>query len=225
MSRIDPAASAALDGDVLPIWLIFLDFADEPLRGCTAGFDFTVTGTGDPELDGHTFEAINSRMVDISDINSGQGGTDTVSVQISGIAGLDSDALDQMNNAALYQGRLARLWRIIRDLEGNQIGAVQAYYTGYMTGAYVDSSPTEQIINLDIEGYLSAYSAPSNRTYLDQELYDPGDLSARAAIAIANSSGADPSIGSGVASVGNSISGGGSSSGGYSSSWKRANEF
>lgn len=201
MSRPDPAASAALSGDVLPIWLVFMDFADEPLRGCTGGFDFTVTGTGDPDLDGKTFESINSRMVDVSDIDSGEGGTDTVQVRISGIPGLDNEALDQLNNPALYQGRVCRMWRIIRNTAGEQIGGVQAYYTGYMVGAFVQSDPDEQIIQIDVEGYISAYSAPSMRTYLDQELYDAGDLSARAAIAIANSSGADPSVGDGPASL------------------------
>lgn len=200
MNRISPAASAALGGDVLPIWLIFMDFADEPLRGCTGGFDFSVTGTGDPDLDGKTFECINSRMIDVSDIDSGTGGTDTVQVRISGLAGLDNEALDQLNNPPLYQGRLCRLWRIIRNTDGEMIGGVQAYYTGYLSGAFVQSDPDEQIIHFDVEGYISAYSAPSMRTYLDQELYDAGDLSARAAIAIANSSGADPAVGSGPSS-------------------------
>jgi hypothetical protein len=39
-----------------------------------------------------------------------------------------------------------------------------------------------------IESYLAALTSASNRTYLDQERYDAGDLSARAAIAIANGS-------------------------------------
>lgn len=195
MSRIDPVAYAALEHDVLPIWLIFMDFADEPLRGCTGGFDFTVTGSGDPDLDGHVFESINSRMIDVSDVSSGEGGTDTVRVQISGIPELDDEALNQMNNPPLYQGRLIRLWRLLRNTNGEQVGGIQAYYTGYMTGAYVQSDASDQIITIDVEGYIAAYSEPSMRTYLDQEKYDAGDLSARAAIAIANSSGADPSVG------------------------------
>lgn len=194
MSRPDPAASAALGGDVLPIWLVFMDFADSPLRGNTAGFDFTVTGTGDPDLDGHVFESINSRMMDFGDIDSGQGGTDTLQIRISGIPTLDDEALNQLNNPYLYQGRVCRLWRIIRDAGGAQVGGVQACYTGFMAGAFVQSEPGDQVILIDVEGYISSYSAPSMRTYLDQELYDAGDLSARAAIAIANSSGADPSL-------------------------------
>lgn len=202
MSRPDPTASAALDGDVRPIWLIYLDFLDEPLRGCTAGQTLTFSGTGDPDLDGQTFDGINSQMIDVSDVSSSEGGTDTLTVEISGIATLDADMLDAVNNPAIYQGRLARLWRIIRDASNTQAGGVQAYYTGYMTSCVVDSQPTEQIITVQIEGYIAAHSAPSMRTYLDQESFDPGDLSARAAIAIANGAGADPSIGAGVASGG-----------------------
>lgn len=198
MSRPDPAASAALDGDVLPIWLVYLDFADEPLRGCTAGQTLSFSGSGDPDLDGHTFDGINSQMIEVSDVSSSEGGTDTVTVVVSGIASLDSDMLDAINDPSIYQGRVARLWRIIRDTSGAQVGGIQPYYTGYMVTGYVSSEPDEQTITIQIEGYISAHSAPSFRTYLDQESFDPGDLSARAAIAIANGVGADPGIGGNV---------------------------
>ena len=206
MSRPDPTASAALDGDVRPIWLIYLDFLDEPLRGCTAGQTLTLSGTGDPDLDGQTFDGINSQMLDVSDVSSTESGTDTLTVEVSGLPVLDSDMLDAINNSAIYQGRLARLWRIIRDASNTQAGGVQAYYTGYMTSCVADSQPTEQIITVQIEGYIAAHIAPSMRTYLDQESFDPGDLSGRAAIAIANGAGADPGIGN---SVSNPSGGGG----------------
>lgn len=198
MSRPDPAASAALDGDVLPIWLVYLDFADEPLRGCTAGQTLSFSGSGDPDLDGHTFDGINSQMIEVSDVSSSESGTDTVTVVVSGIAMLDDDMLDAINDPSIYQGRVARLWRIIRDTSGAQVGGIQPYYTGYMVTGYVSSEPDEQTITIQIEGYISAHSAPSFRTYLDQESFDPGDLSARAAIAIANGVGADPGIGGNV---------------------------
>lgn len=198
MSRPDGPASAALDGDVKPVWLIFLDFDDDPLRGCTAGQSLTFSGSGDPDLDGFTFDGINSQMIDVADISSSQGGTDTVTVRVSGIASLDADMLNAINDPSIYQGRTARIWRIIRDQSNAQIGGVQAFYTGYMVSGVVESEPTEQVINIQIEGYISAHSEPSYRSYLDQESFDAGDLSARAAIAIANGAGADPSIGGGV---------------------------
>lgn len=194
MSRPDTAASAALDGDVKPIWLIYLDFLGNPLRGCTAGMDLTITGSTDPDLEGHTFEGINSQLLDVTDISTGEGGTDTVTIRVSGIPDLDDDAINDINNPAIYQGRTARLWRIIRNGDSEQMGGIQPYYTGYMVGGMIDSQPDEQVIEIQVEGYISAHSAPSMRTYLDQELYDAGDLSARAAIAIANGVGGDPAI-------------------------------
>ena len=202
MSRPDSVAGAALDGDVRPVWLIYLDFLSDPLRGCTAGQSLQFSGYGDPDLDGHTFEGINSQMLDVGDVSSNEGGTDTVTVTVSGIASLDADMLTAINDPTEYQGRTARLWRIIRGPDAVQIGGIQAYYTGYMTSGLVDSQPGDQTITIQVEGYISAHSQPSMRTYLDQESFDAGDLSARAAIAIANGAGADPGIGSGVSSGG-----------------------
>lgn len=42
------------------------------------------------------------------------------------------------------------------------------------------------MINLEVETYLAFFGQASNRTYLDQQLFDPGDRSAELAIAIAN---------------------------------------
>jgi hypothetical protein len=75
---------------------------------------------------------------------------------------------------------------MIRDENGTQRGAIQHYYTGYMTSLSIEGDASAQTIRLSIEGYLSAFNQASNRTYLDQELFDPGDQSAVAAIAIAN---------------------------------------
>lgn len=194
MSRPDALAGAALDGDIKPVWLIYLDFLDNPLRGCTAGQSLTFSAPSDPDLDGHTFDGINSEMLEVTDVSSSDGGTETVTIRISGLPDLDDDAINDINNPAVYQGRTARLWRIIRDEESEQAGGVQPYYTGYMVGGFVDSQPDESVIEIQVEGYIAAHSAPSMRTYLDQELYDPGDLSAKAAIAIANGTGADPAI-------------------------------
>jgi hypothetical protein len=58
-----------------------------------------------------------------------------------------------------------------------------------MMGVRVAGSADEQTIAIVIETYLSILTAPSNRTYMDSERYDAGDMSGRATIAIANSTG------------------------------------
>lgn len=194
MSRPDANASAAIDRQVIrPVFFAFLDIQGDELRACTAGRSLKVEGTGDPDLDGFVFEGINPTVVDIGPVRAKDGGSDAVTAKLSGLLTLDNELLNLVGDADNWQGRTARLWRMIRDADGVQRGAIQHYYTGYMTALSIDGDPDQgQTILLTIEGYLAAYSQASNRTYMDQALYDPGDLSAAAAIAIANGNSGSP---------------------------------
>lgn len=187
MSRPDSTAAAQLDQEVFrPVFFAYLDIVDDPVRANTSGMDWPLSGTGDDDLDGFTFEGINADFANVSPVKAGTGGTDTVTAEISGIVGLDDDMLAQVGDKANWQGRVARLWRIIRDEDGVQQGAIQHYYTGYMMSLDIGGSPENQYIRITIESYVGTITQPSNRTYLDQAKYDPGDESAKAAIAIAN---------------------------------------
>ncbi|KTT72614.1 hypothetical protein [Sphingomonas endophytica] len=196
MSRPDAAASAALDLQVIrPVFFAYLDILGDPLRACTAGRSLVVQGTGDSELDGFTFDGIDPTVVDIGPVRAKDGGSEAVTAKLSGILTLDAGLLALIGDGATWQGRTARLWRMIRDEDGVQRGAIQSYYTGWMTALSITGDPVGgQTINLTIEAYLAAYSQASNRSYQDQELFDPGDLSARAAIAIANGNSGSPLI-------------------------------
>lgn len=187
MSRPDATASAALDADYIrPGFFGFLDIVGDPIRVNTLGYDITITGSGFQEMDGYTFAGIDGRVVDIDPVRMRAGGSEQVTARLSGLRDLDNATLNTLGDRANWQGRPAMLWRMIRDATGTQQGAIQHYYTGYMVALGIKGDPFEQTIEVAIETYLAAFSAASNRTYLDQERYDPGDLSARAAIAIAN---------------------------------------
>jgi hypothetical protein len=195
LSRPDAAASAALDAQVIrPVWFAYLDIEGDPIRACTAARSITFTGTGDPDVDGKTFDAINPDVVEISSVRVKANGAEPVTAKLSGIATIDDETLALIGDKANWQGRAARLWRIIRNEHGEQIGALQHYYTGYMVALSVTGTPQSQTIVVKIESYLAAYSQPSNRTYLDQQEFDPGDLSAKAAIAIANGNSGNPLV-------------------------------
>ncbi|MCP3729249.1 hypothetical protein M9978_02310 [Sphingomonas sp. MG17] len=195
MSRPDAAASAALDAQVVrPVWFAYLDILGDPIRACTAARSITFTGIGDPDVDDQVFDAINPDVVEISSVRVKANGAEPVTARLSGIATIDADTLELIGDKSNWQGRVARLWRIIRDESGTQAGALQHYYTGYMVALSVTGTPQSQSISVKIESYLAAYSQASNRTYLDQEQYDPGDLSAKAAIAIANGTSGNPLI-------------------------------
>lgn len=205
MSLPDATAAAALDADVIqPVFLAWLDIDGDPLRANSSGATITITGASDPELDGE-YIGINHRLVSISPVRFGPGGSETVTAEISGIPGLDDDTLDQLADPANWRGRTARLWRLIRNASGVQQGGIQPYYTGYIVGLTVGGSPESQRISVRIESYIASLTAASNRSYLDQELFDAGDLSARAAIAIANgtsTNGISPGGGGGGGSFG-----------------------
>lgn len=196
MSHPDATAAAALDAQVIrPAFFAFLDLVGDPIKVTTAGYDWAFTGTGDADLDGFTYEGINADFVDVSEIKVSEGGSETVTAKISALPVIDAATFAIIADRANWQGRVARLWRIIRNEANVQQGGVQHYWTGYMTALAIRATADEgQTIEMTIEGYVSAHSQPSNRTYLDQELYDSGDLSAKAAIAIANGLSGNPLV-------------------------------
>lgn len=187
MSRPDEAASAALDAQVIrPGFFVYLDIAGAPVRVNTLGFDLTVTGTPYPEMNDQEFIGTDGKFVDIGAVQAKPGGSEQLVCRLSGLRDIDNETLNIIGDQSKWQGRPAYLWRMIRDENGSQQGAIQHYYTGYMVSLSIVGDDVEQLIELAIEGYLVAFSQASNRSYLDQELFDPGDLSASAAIAIAN---------------------------------------
>lgn len=192
MNGPDTAAQAALAERVRrPVTFCWLDIAGEPIRVTDAPYSFTFSDTGDEDLDGFTFEAVDARVVSISDVKAKEGGSDTLTLTLSGIAGVDGDTMSAIGNRASYQGRDARLWKAMLDpVMLTRVGQIWPYYTGYMAVPKISGDKTSQTISLEIETYLAFFSQASNRTYLDQSSFDPGDLSAELAIAIANGASA-----------------------------------
>ena len=171
-TRPDSAAQAALAADVRrPVTFAWLDLKGEAIRVTNAPYSVTFAGTGDEDLDGFTFTAVDPRVVSVGAIKAKEGGTDTLTLQLSGLAGVDDELMTQIGDRAAWAGRDCRLWRAMLDPQNmTRIGSLWAYYTGY----------------LSVESYLAFFGQASNRTYLDQQSYDPGDTSAALAIAIAN---------------------------------------
>lgn len=187
MSVPDATAAAALEADIIkPVFFAYLDIDTDPVRANSSGHDITPSGTGDGDLDGDLFIGIGHMFVDISSVKVSDQGTESVSAMLSGLPVIDEDTLNLLGDPANWQGRLARLWRVIRNAANVQQGGYQPYYTGYMTSLEIGGDESGQTITVTIETYLAAFSAAPNRTYLDQGRYDAGDMSPKAAISIAN---------------------------------------
>lgn len=187
-SRPDVTAQDALAATVRrPVTFAFLDFANEPMRVTNAPYNFTFSGTGDEDLDGHVFYAVDSRVVTVGPIKAREGGSDTLTLTLSGLAGVDDEIMTEIGNRSNFAGRDCRLWRAMLDPQDlTRLGSIWSYFTGYMSVPRITGDRKSQTIALDVETYLAFFGQASNRTYLDQKAYDPGDRSADLAIAVAN---------------------------------------
>ena len=187
-SRPDQAAQDALAADVRrSVTFCFLDLADGPVRVTNAPYNFTFSGTGDEDLDGFTFSAVDPRMVSVGTVKAAEGGSDTLMLTLSGLAGVDDELMTQLGDRTNFIGRDCRLWRAMLNPEDlTQVGALWSYYTGYMSVPRVVGDRSSQTIQLSVESYLAFFGQASNRTYIDQSSFDPGDRSAEVAIATAN---------------------------------------
>jgi hypothetical protein len=188
MPTMDSTAAAAIAGSAFaPGFFIFLDVSGDPIRATTVGSNVTFASTGDPDLDGKTFNAFDGRFVEVGEVANTETGSDTLTIELSGIVSIDSTLLNEIGNPALWQGRSCRLWFQIYDAAGTTPqGAIVPYYTGYMSSVRIQPSPKGQTIRVSIENYLAAFSDPSNRSYLNQKDYDSADVSAAATIAASN---------------------------------------
>lgn len=210
MPAHDAAALAALGERVRrPAFFAFLDLDGDPIRATTAGYDVTFAGTGDADLDGFTFRAVeHPELIDVGPVSYGESGSGTLVCTLSGIEGVDDALLDLLADRARWQTRAIRLWKMERDEAGAALGALVTYFTGYMSVPEHLPSPDGSTIQLRSEHYLAALTAQaSNRSYLGQAEYDPADQSARAMIGAANGAKAGPggTVGGGPSAGGGPI--------------------
>ncbi len=187
MSGPDATAGAQLASSYFrAAWMAWLDFDGDPVRVTTAGVSLSFASTGDADLDGQTFDAVDPSLVSVGEIKNSDGGSETLPFVLSGIVGPNTDLLNVLGDVSLWRGRVARLWAVIYDEAGVQQGAVWPVYTGRMSAMQIIGAPTSQTIKLDVENYLASMKQASGRTYLDQAAFDAMDNTAELTIGVAN---------------------------------------
>lgn len=207
MPTLDSTAQGQVaTGQFAPAYFIWIDVVGDPIRITTFGQNVTFTSTGDSDLDGNTFVSFDHRVISVGDVSNTDNGSDTLTVTLSGIQAIDATLMTAIANTANWRGRSVRLWMQVYDPTGvTAKGAIVPYYTGYASSVKIMPAPDSQTIVLEVENYLSLFSAASNRSYLNQSDYDPSDTSAAATLAAAN-------MGHGVSTAG---VGSGQPGGGY----------
>lgn len=193
---VDATTQGALEATVL-YWrmLLWADFDGDPLRATSGLYDRTISGSGDAELDGF-YDSYDHNLISVGPVKHNETGSDTVTVTMSGLL-LNADLLNMIGDRTKWQGRSARLWFYCANENETQVGSIIPYYTGYMNDVVIAGSPSEQRITLTIENYLATLSGAPSQTYMMQNLFDAGDLSANATLGAANGLGS----GSGVSSA------------------------
>lgn len=196
---VDATTQAALEATVVN-WrvLIYADFVGDVLRGTSGLYNKTISGSGDSELDG-TYDSFSHDLINVSTVKHNESGSDTVTIAMSGLVVNNADFLAIIGDKSKWQGRIARLWFYCVDQNENQVGSIIPYYTGYMNEVGISGNAESQTVTLTIENYLASIAGAQNKTYLIQNIFDAGDLSAETSIAAAN----------GMAEAGNYAYGGG----------------
>ena len=194
---VDATTQGALEATVL-YWrmLLWADFDGDPLRATSGLYDRTISGSGDAELDGF-YDSYDHNLISVGPVKHNETGSDTVTVTMSGLL-LNADLLNMIGDRTKWQGRSARLWFYCADENETQVGSIIPYYTGYMNDVVIAGSPSEQRITLTIENYLATLSGAPSQTYMMQNLFDAGDLSANATLGAANGLGSSSGVSSAV---------------------------
>jgi hypothetical protein len=181
------AQSQIASGQFAPAFFIWIDIVGDPIRLTTFGQDVTFASTGDADLDGNLFHSFDHRAINVGDISNTDNGSDTMTVTLSGIASIDSALMSEIATTANWRGRTVRVWTQVYDAAGvTKRGAIVPFYTGYASSVKIMPAPDSQTIALEVENYISLFSAASNRSYLNQGYYDAADTSAAATLAAAN---------------------------------------
>lgn len=190
-TRPDTAAQEALGAQRRRVTTFcWLDLDGDVIRVTDAPYPVTFAGTGDEDLDGFTFDAVDPRLVTIGEVKTKEGGTDSVVLTLSGLVGVDDELLNTIGDRSKWVGREGRLWHMMRDPDTlAPIGGVWSFYTGYMSVPKIVGDRSQQTIQMTLESYLGFFGEASGRGYLGLSNYDPDDTSAELAIAIANGAG------------------------------------
>ena len=228
---VDATTQAALEASVVH-WrvLLYADIDGDTLRATSGLYDKVISGSGDSELDG-TYESYSHQIIEVGPVKHNETGSDTVTISMNGLLVnleqiLDrdgdpilsrdsenifvrtSDLLNTIGDKTRWQGRTARLWFYCVDENEAQVGSIIPYYTGYMNDIVIAGSPDQQRVMLTIENYLASLSGAPSKTYMMQNLFDSGDLSANATLGAANGIGGGGSTGYGGSSGGGGNVGG-----------------
>ncbi|MCU0892110.1 MAG: hypothetical protein MUE77_10265 [Sandarakinorhabdus sp.] len=197
-----PLSDGILSGDVVTLAiLIRADFADSPVLAAMSPMPISVPADL-PEAGvaaGLTFDVANTDVLQVSPVSSGAGGFDSFTATF--FADPDNPQLiDAVNDPTLYSGRDIALWMVTANAAGVANG-IEPIFAGTMAQPSESISADGWTLSMVCESYLALLSGAQNRTYLSQKIYDAGDESAAATLAVGSNSPGVSGVGRGLAAA------------------------
>ena len=177
-------------------FFVFLDFDGDPVRVTTWHKSLTLSGTGDADLDGFTFDAFDPTVITVSEVQHSVDGAESVTASMSGLPVANADLLDILGDESKWRLRRAKLWLGVADATLTAQGNIVPYYLGRMVSYnFPQVGADSQTVEIVIESYRTILSGATGRTYMSQSIYDSGDRSAE----VATSTGRIPASAQAVA--------------------------
>lgn len=209
--QMTPEVLAAVAAPVITTALLArLDFQSGPEFLWTGLDRLQPTGTGDPLLDGNTFDPIAEGIaVEVGENTFTQNGSDELQINLAVPAEMNVALAAAQSFPVEYLTRDATIWRAVRlvstDPLAAPIWAIRRIRSGSMYKLEFQFDGSQHLVLLTIESHQSLISNATNQTYLDQSKYDPKDTSQNYAVSCANGS---PAPTNGVVTTPSLIGGG-----------------
>lgn len=187
-----------------------LDLKTEPVFVWTGIHPIQVSGSGDSDLDGNTFESLNDGVIgDIGENTYSYSGSSELTVSLA----VPADPTISIQAAQIYpseyQSRPAILWRAIlmrpSDPLGEPVWVWKRIRTGKMDKLEITNDGRSHNFLLTIEAHQANISNATNQSYLNQTYYDANDTSQNYAASIAN--GKAVPAATNIANIGSSAGG------------------
>lgn len=185
--------SALLDAEaenpvIRPIWLIWMDVEGDPLYAHTGTgtISFEEGETGDPALDGKTFEGLGAFAM-MGDIQESENGSGPMTITLPGVDPDEPGFKQLIAERRRWQYRRAIVWfSYLNEAMTGLIDYPQREKTGRLDGLRITHDQETCAISVNIVGFSADSSPPLASKYADQPEIDPSDISQQWVADLAN---------------------------------------
>lgn len=160
---------------VRPVWFVYLDIADDPLKMWTGPMGITLSSTGDSTLDGDWLSS--SGLADIGEIVEDENGSGPTRLEMSGVDPALPLFKQVIADGRVWRRRRAVIWLSYMNDAGALAYTPQRQKVGRMDDLRMVQGEDSALITLNIEGFAARSGDALGTRYSEQRDIDPTDKS------------------------------------------------